>query len=70
MSEVKYLVEQVERKKNEQVIHTIKLEIDYELLTLYDAMEMNNDEGIKDAKLKLSKLVKKLYLLNKLSTNA
>lgn len=70
MSEVKYLVEQVERKKNEQVIHTIKLEIDYELLTLYDAMEMNNDEEIKDAKLKLSKLVKKLYLLNKLSTNA
>jgi len=67
---VKYLVEQVERKKNEQVIHTIKLEIDYELLTLYDAMEMNNDEEIKDAKLKLSKLVKKLYLLNKLSTNA
>lgn len=70
MSEVKYLVEQVEKKKNEQVIHTIKLEIDYELLTLYDAMEMNNDEEIKDAKLKLSKLVKKLYLLNKLSTNA
>ncbi|HIV75563.1 MAG TPA: hypothetical protein H9895_10855 [Candidatus Pseudogracilibacillus intestinigallinarum] len=67
---MKYLVEQVERKKNEQVIHTIKLEIDYELLTLYDAMEMNNDEEIKDAKLKLSKLVKKLYLLNKLSTNA
>ena len=61
---MKYLVEQVERKKNEQVIHTIKLEIDYELLTLYDAMEMNNDEEIKDAKLKLSKLVKKLYLLN------
>lgn len=67
---MKYLVEQVEKKKNEQVIHTIKLEIDYELLTLYDAMEMNNDEEIKDAKLKLSKLVKKLYLLNKLSTNA
>ncbi|MEJ8778552.1 hypothetical protein [Pseudogracilibacillus sp. ICA-222130] len=67
---MKYLVEQVEKKKNEQVIHTIKLEIDYELLTLYDAMEINNEEKIEESKLKLNKLVKKLHLLNKLTTDA
>jgi len=37
------------------------MEIDYELVTLYDAMEANNEEEIKKTKEKL------MYLVNKLT---
>jgi len=58
---MKYVIEQVREKENKQMESVIRMEIDYELVTLYDAMEANNEEEIKKTKEKL------MYLVNKLT---
>jgi len=58
---MKYVIEQVREKENKQMESIIRMEIDYELVTLYDAMEANNEEEIKKTKEKL------MYLVNKLT---
>jgi len=58
---MKYVIEQVREKENKQMESVIRMEIDYELVTLYDAMEANNEEEIKKTKEKI------MYLVNKLT---
>jgi len=62
---MKFVLEQVKQKENRQMISVIRMEIDYELVTLYDAMQANDKLEIVKTKSKLSYLVNKLKYLNK-----
>lgn len=57
---MKYVLEQVKKKENRQMLSVIRMEIDYELVTLHDAMKANDTTEINKAKKKLNQLVKKL----------
>lgn len=58
---MRYVIEQVRKEENKQLQSVIYLEIDYELVTLFDAMEANDKVEIMKAKEKL------IYLVNKLT---
>jgi len=62
---MKYVIEQVRRKENRQMLSVVRMEIDYELVTLYDALKSKNEADIKKSKDKLNYLVKKLKTLSK-----
>ena len=62
---MKYVIEQVRIKENRQMLSVVRMEIDYELVTLLDAMQAENKEEIKKTKEKLNYLVKKLKILSK-----
>lgn len=64
---MKYVIEQVRRKENRQMMSVVRMEIDYELVTLFDAMQAGNQEDIEKSKVKLGNLVKKMKTLS--STN-
>ena len=57
---MKFVLEQVKKKENRQMVSVIRMEIDYELVTLYDAMQANDQAAMKKAKEKLRELVKRL----------
>lgn len=61
---MKYVIEQVRRKENRQMMSVVRMEIDYELVTLFDAMQAKNQEEIKKSKVKLGNLVKKMKTLS------
>jgi len=61
---MKYVIEQVRRKENRQMLSVVRMEIDYELVTLFDAMQAKNKEEIEKSKEKLNYLVKKLKTLS------
>lgn len=61
---MRYVIEQVRKKENRQRESVIRLEIDYELVTLFDAMQENNTIEMIKAKEKLKSLVKKLNALS------
>lgn len=61
---MRYVLEQVRKHENKQKISVIWLEIDYELMTLYEAMEEDNKVDIIKSKEKLSHLVYKLSALS------
>lgn len=63
VSVMKYVLEQVKKKENRQMVSVIRMEIDYELVTLYDAMQANDQAAMKKAKEKLRELVKRLNYL-------
>jgi ADP-glucose pyrophosphorylase len=65
VSVMRYVIEQVRKKENRQMHTVICLEIDYELVTLFDAMQANNSTEIIKSKEKLRSLVKKLNDLPK-----
>lgn len=66
VSVMKYVLEQVKKKENRQKLSVIRMEIDYELVTLYDAMKANDSTEIQKTKKRLNELVKKLkYLTEK-----
>lgn len=58
---MRYVIEQVRKEENKQLKSVIYLEIDYELVTLYDAMETEDKIQIMKSKEKL------IYLVNKLN---
>ncbi len=60
---MKFVLEQVKKKENRQMVSVIRMEIDYELVTLYDAMQANDQAAMKKAKEKLRELVKRLNYL-------
>lgn len=60
VSVMKFVLEQVKKKENRQMVSVIRMEIDYELVTLYDAMQANDQAAMKKAKEKLRELVKRL----------
>lgn len=61
---MRYVIEQVRRKENRKKASVIRLEIDYELVTLYDALQANDVAMIIKTKEKLTFLVKKLNELS------
>ncbi|MBO1003559.1 hypothetical protein ACFSKI_17420 [Pseudogracilibacillus auburnensis] len=61
---MKYVIEQVRKKENRQMLSVVRMEIDYELVTLFDAMQANNKLEIIKAKEKLTYLVRKLNALS------
>ena len=61
---MKYVIEQVRKRESRQMLSVVRMEIDYELVTLFDAMKANNEQEIKQVKEKLHFLVKKLKALS------
>lgn len=62
---MKFVLEQVRQKENRQMISVIRMEIDYELATLFDAMQAEDKLEVIKAKSKLRYLVNKLKILQK-----
>lgn len=60
---MKNLMYQVSTEHYELQLKVIRMEIDYELVTLFDAMTEENDRGIYRTKQRLGYLVNKLQLL-------
>lgn len=57
------VIQTLKRRDGEKRIPVLKLEIDYELLTLYDAMQLKEQDQINDSKEKLEKLRSEWLLL-------
>ncbi|MGJ9383931.1 hypothetical protein CR203_02165 [Salipaludibacillus neizhouensis] len=57
------VIQTLKRRDGEKRIPVLKLEIDYELLTLYDAMQLKEQDQIDDSKEKLEKLRNEWLLL-------
>lgn len=53
---MKYVMEAIRRKEAEERLPVIRMEIDYELVTLYDALEANDRVEIIKAKERLEQL--------------
>lgn len=58
---MRYVTKQTINNEENLSSSILYLEIDYELMTLYDAMESGNSEAIADSKRKLTRLVELLY---------
>lgn len=65
---MKYVIEHVRKKENRQMLSVVRMEIDYELVTLFDAMQANDKVEIIKAKEKLRYLVKKFNTLSSIET--
>lgn len=57
---LKYIIEEVKRQEEKEKLPVIRMEIDYELLTLYDALKENDKVQIIKSKEKLKVLRRKL----------
>lgn len=60
---MQYVIKEVRKKENQQMLSVVRMEIDYELVTLYDAMKANDKLAIIKTKEKLRYLVKRLNAL-------
>ncbi len=60
MEEVKYVMEALRRKEAQEKLPVIRMEIDYELVSLYDALQAEDTVEIIKAKEKLEQLRKQL----------
>ncbi|MBC5635829.1 hypothetical protein H8S33_03215 [Ornithinibacillus sp. BX22] len=60
---MKYILEEVRRLEEKEKIPIIKMEIDYELLTLYDALQENDKVQIIKSKERLKQLRENLLEL-------
>lgn len=58
---MRYITKQHVNKRENTSCSVLYLEIDYELMTLYDAMEAENEQEIAESKSKLTQLVEELY---------
>lgn len=58
---MRYVTKQTINDEENLSFTILYLEIDYELMTLYDAMKSGNAEAIADSKRKLTRLVELLY---------
>ncbi|MBM7598730.1 hypothetical protein JOC34_001087 [Virgibacillus halotolerans] len=56
MDELKYVMEALRRKEAEEQLPVIRMEIDYELVTLFDALQANNTVDIIKTKERLEQL--------------
>ncbi|MFS0672303.1 hypothetical protein [Ornithinibacillus sp. 179-J 7C1 HS] len=63
MSFLKYILEEVRKQEEKEKIPVLRMEIDYELLTLYDALQANDKVQIIKSKEKLKLLRDKLIEL-------
>src|SRR5690625_3083474 len=62
---MRYVLQQVHRRDTEQLLSVVKMEIDYELVSLYDSLQTDDTEGIERAKNNLKDLVKRLEILSR-----
>ena len=62
MKQVVHIIRKYDMEKEK--IQTLKLEMDYQLATLYDAMQEGNEEEINETKKHLTELHKSLDELN------
>ena len=60
VAKLKYVMEALRRKEAEERLPVILMEIDYELVTLYDAMQANDKVSIIKAKERLEDLRKQM----------
>ncbi|WP_330218284.1 hypothetical protein [Ornithinibacillus contaminans] len=60
MERLKYILEEVRKQEEKERLPVIRLEIDYELLTLYDAMQVEDNVQMIKSKQKLKQLRKQL----------
>lgn len=60
---MKYVINQIRKKEKKQMLSAVRLEIDYELVTLYDAMKENDKVEIIKTKERLANLVYQLHSL-------
>ncbi len=60
MKEVKYVMEALRRKEAQEKLPVIRMEIDYELVSLYDALQAEDTVEVIKAKEKLEQLRKQL----------
>jgi hypothetical protein len=56
VDEMKYVMEALRRKEAEERLPVIRMEIDYELVTLYDAMQADDKVEMIKAKERLEQL--------------
>ncbi len=64
---LKFVMEVIKREEAKEKLPVIKMEIDYELMTLYDAIQEDNQVQIIKSKERLTFLVKQLKEIKKLS---
>lgn len=57
---VKHVMEALRKREAEEKLPVIRMEIDYELVTLHDAMLAEDSEQIKKSKRRLSELRRQL----------
>ncbi|MEN2766585.1 hypothetical protein ABC228_05240 [Ornithinibacillus sp. 16A2E] len=63
MGILKYILEEVRRQDEMERIPVIRMEIDYELLTLYDALQADDNVQIIKSKERLKQLRKQLLTI-------
>ncbi|WP_077320294.1 hypothetical protein [Virgibacillus proomii] len=61
---MKYVMEVLRRKEAEEKLPVIRMEIDYELVTLYDAMKNDDKVAVIKSKERLNQLRKQLLELS------
>ncbi|HLS66995.1 MAG TPA: hypothetical protein VK029_08390 [Pseudogracilibacillus sp.] len=61
---MRYVLNHVKKRDTRQLLSVVRLEIDYELVTLYDAMKAKDEKLIDETKEKLKQLVEKLHSLS------
>ncbi|MFU0791683.1 MAG: Histidine kinase [Virgibacillus proomii] len=64
MYHLKYVMEVLRRKEAEEKLPVIRMEIDYELVTLYDAMKNDDKVAVIKSKERLNQLRKQLLELS------
>lgn len=57
---MRYVIDQVKNDEQDKVLAVIRMEIDYELLSLHDALETANESEIMMTKERLINLVEQL----------
>lgn len=60
---MKQVIQTLKKRDAERRIPVIRMEIDYELVTLHDAMLANNKEAMEETKTRLEKLRQELIRL-------
>lgn len=60
---MKQVIQTLKRRDGEQRIPVVRLEIDYELATLHDAMLQHNTKEMESCKIRLEKLRQELIRL-------
>ncbi|WP_026570496.1 hypothetical protein [Sediminibacillus terrae] len=61
---MKYVMEAIKKREAEEKLPAIKLEIDYELITLYDAMKSEDEKAMDNSKQRLNELRREMLALS------
>lgn len=61
---MRYVIDQIRDDEQDKVLSVIRMEIDYELLSLHDALEVENQTEIMLTKERLINLVEQLTYIN------